>query len=149
SKVTCDIPEHATAPENEQDENSNEMPMNTHQFSVHRGRALHRAIKRANLKRLTEAASNSATFWKVYKSMANAKKRKPAVSVQDLAECFEKRMNAPDPPPAAFNTKWQRAAEEYARSIPNPSWRGEEDDTFNQRVTEEQIAWAKEHLQSH
>jgi hypothetical protein len=123
--------------------------MNTHQFSAHRGRALRRAIKWANPKRLTEAASKSAAFWKVYKSMASPKKRKPAVSVKDLAECFEKRMNAPDPPPAAFNAKRQRAAEEYAQGIPNPSWRGEEDDTFNQRVTEEHIAWAKEHLKSH
>jgi hypothetical protein len=126
------------------------MPDKTYRYGAHRGRALDRAIKKANLKRLTETvSSNSDAFWKAYRSMASDRKKRPAVTVVDLAECFEKRMNAPDPPPASFNMRQKQAAEEYARSIPWPSGLDAEDDTFNQKVTEEQIAWAKDHLRSH
>ncbi|KAJ6461897.1 hypothetical protein C8R47DRAFT_921838, partial [Mycena vitilis] len=116
----------------------------------HRGRTLNREIQRMHLKRLTEASSNSAAFWKVYRSMADPKPRAPAVLLSDLAACFEKRMNAPDPPPSEFNLDYKRVVEERAQSIPNPSWDpGTGDPFLNEGVTEENIAWAKEHLESH
>jgi hypothetical protein len=73
--------------------------LNLYHYDAHHGRALHRKMQKANLGRLMNASSNSAAFWKMYRSMADPKPRSPAVSLADLAECFEKRMNAQDPAP--------------------------------------------------
>jgi hypothetical protein len=59
-------------------------------------------------------------------------------------------MNAPDPPPPEFNLDYKRAVEECAETIPNPSGDpNSQDKTLHGRVVEEDIAWAKEHLESH
>jgi hypothetical protein len=80
-----------------------------------------RSIRPLDVPLLTAASSNSAAFWKAYRSMANPKSRAPAVSLADLASCFEKRMNAPDPAPPAFNMERMRVVEESAANIPLPS----------------------------
>ncbi|KAJ7205553.1 hypothetical protein GGX14DRAFT_397692 [Mycena pura] len=41
--------------------------------------------------------------------------------LENLAACFEKRMNAPSPPPAEFNLDYKSVIEERAQGIPNPS----------------------------
>jgi hypothetical protein len=82
--------------------------------------------------------------------MADPKPRPPAVSLNDVAECFEKRMNALDPAPKEFNAEYKRVVEERARSIPNPSNIPRSGDrTFSEAVTLEDIAWAKDHLKTH
>ncbi|KAJ7459112.1 hypothetical protein B0H11DRAFT_1690090, partial [Mycena galericulata] len=142
-KVTCDIPESSSQVPPTQ-EKIPSTPLS------HRGRALFRAMQRANLKRLTDASSNSAAFWKVYRSMADPKRRAPAVSLSDLASCFEKRMNAPEPPPPEFNLDFKHVVEERAESIPYPSVDlNSEDQTFNNPVSEGDMEWAKNHLESH
>ncbi|KAJ7031048.1 hypothetical protein C8F04DRAFT_1042010 [Mycena alexandri] len=93
-KVFCDIPE--SAEKNGQSADSE--GIDPSHSGAHRGRHSNRAIQRAHLKRLTDASSNSAAFWKVYRGMADPKPKEPAVLLSDLAACFEKRMNAPDPP---------------------------------------------------
>ncbi|KAJ7841425.1 hypothetical protein B0H13DRAFT_2365780 [Mycena leptocephala] len=150
-KVTCDIPELvAQSAPTYQPNVQLEVSTNPHDPSVHRNRSAHRAIQRAHLKRLTDASSNSAAFWKVYRSMADPKPRAPAVSLSDLAACFEKRMNAADPPPPEFNLDRKRVVEERVRNIPNPSGDPPSgNETLNRRVTEEDIEWAKDHLRSH
>jgi hypothetical protein len=78
------------------------------------------------------------------------KPRAPAVSLADLAECFEKRMNAQDPAPKEFNAEYKHAVEEYTGSIPTPSGVPESGDrTFSEPVTVDDIEWAKDHLRSH
>lgn len=69
----------------------------------------------------------------------------PAVSLTDLAACFEKRMNTADPPPTEFNLDRKRVVEERVRNIPLPSGTPPSgDETFNRG-----IQWAKDHLKSH
>ncbi|KAJ7730086.1 hypothetical protein DFH07DRAFT_756471, partial [Mycena maculata] len=94
-KVVCNIPESPA----QQAPIPSQTPEVHSSGRTHRGRAQHCATLRANRKRLTDASSNSAAFWKVYWSLADPKPRAPAVSLSDLASCFQSQMNAPDPPP--------------------------------------------------
>ncbi|KAF7372203.1 putative RNA-directed DNA polymerase from transposon X-element [Mycena venus] len=147
-KVLCDIPEvpqreTATVPADKSDG----MPTSYH-YAAHRGRVLNRMVQQADLKRLTDASSNSAAFWKVYWSMADLKPREPAVSLADLATCFEKRMNAPQPLPPSFDKERLRVVEECAENIPLPS-KSSPYPSLNRKVTEEDIEWAKDHLRLH
>ncbi|KAJ7168700.1 hypothetical protein C8R46DRAFT_897370, partial [Mycena filopes] len=144
-KVSCDIPEMPVAPKREENIEGDILPRN---YEAHRGRALHHAIQRANLQRLTNASSNSAAFWKVYRSMVSPKPRPPAVALSELASCFEKRMNAPEPAPPAFNMERMRVIGERAANLPFPSGESPHP-TLKGTVTEVDIAWAKEHLKSH
>jgi hypothetical protein len=82
--------------------------------------------------------------------MADPKPQAPAVSLADLAECFEKQMRTQDPAPKEFNAEYKRAVEEYVGSIPNPSGVPESSDhTFSKPVTVDDIVWAKDHLRTH
>ncbi|KAK7017584.1 hypothetical protein R3P38DRAFT_3559416 [Favolaschia claudopus] len=147
TKVSCNIPREVLAP-TQQPARGDDKEIDSYQFAAHRGRALHRAIQQANLNKLTDASSNSAAFWKVYRSMANPKPRSPAVTISDLASCFERRMNAPDPAPQSFNMKRMDIASECAANIPLPS-RESSDPSLKGNVTEGDVEWAKEHLKSH
>ncbi|KAJ7806191.1 hypothetical protein B0H14DRAFT_2382033, partial [Mycena olivaceomarginata] len=150
-KVTCDIPELVEQPTPAQQSDWLLDALNDLQDpSGHRNRSANRAIQRAHLKRPTDTSSNSAAFWKVYRSMADPNPRAPAVSLSDLAACFEKRMNAPDPPPPEFNLDRKPVVEERARNIPNPSGSPPSgSEKLDRKVTEEDIEWAKDHLKSH
>ncbi|KAJ7686919.1 hypothetical protein B0H17DRAFT_939911, partial [Mycena rosella] len=144
-KVFCDIPESPAQPAVPSHDPL--APNLSSGSGAHRKR---NPLQRAHLKRLTDAASNSAAFWNVYRGMADPKPRAPAVSLADLAACFEKRMNTAQSPPPEFNMEYKRAVEERAQNIPFPSGDpNSEDQTFNERLSEEDIEWAKEHLESH
>ncbi|KAJ6450211.1 hypothetical protein C8R47DRAFT_953750, partial [Mycena vitilis] len=150
-KVSCNIPEMVTQPTPGRKPGVlDDIPNDPHDPAVHRNRSAHRAIQRGHLKRLTDASSNSAAFWKVYRSMADPKPRPPAVSLSDLANCFEKRMNAPAEPPPEFNLDRKRVVEERAENIPNPSKEPlPQNASLGRRVTEEDMEWAKDHLKGH
>ncbi|KAK6971841.1 hypothetical protein R3P38DRAFT_3140829 [Favolaschia claudopus] len=92
TKVSCDIPENPDSlPSRLPPPNS--PPPDPYCYAPHHGRALRRKLEKANRDRLTKASSNSAAFWKVYRSLTDRKPRPPAVSLAKLAECFESRMN--------------------------------------------------------
>lgn len=145
-KVFSNLPEFPEPKDAGMEESASLEPCH---YAPHRGRALNRALQRANLKRLTDVSSNSAAFWKVYRELVSPRKKPPTVQLPDLASCFEKRMNAPEPPPKAFNMRFKQAAEDRARAIPTPSVNQSSDRTFDRMVTEDDIAWAKDHLKSH
>ncbi|KAJ7077091.1 hypothetical protein C8R44DRAFT_755287 [Mycena epipterygia] len=66
----------------------------------------------------------------------------------DLAMCFEKRMNVPQPPPANFNIERMHVVVERAANIPLPSEESPHP-TLHGKITEEDIVWAKDHLRTH
>jgi hypothetical protein len=82
--------------------------------------------------------------------MADPKPRPPAVSLSDLATCFEKHMNAAAEPPPEFNLDRKCVVEEHAENIPNLSKEPLlENESLGHRVTEEDMEWAKDHLKGH
>jgi hypothetical protein len=80
--------------------------------------------------------------------MANPKPCASAVSLADLALCFEKCMNVPGPAPPAFNMECMRVVEERATNITLPSEESPHP-TLKGIMMEEDIAWAKDHLKTH
>jgi hypothetical protein len=148
-KVFCDLEEVPKPVKGSEPANSSGVPLLGCHYAPHHGRALHHAVQRANLKRLTDVSSNSAAFWKVYRELVSPRKRAPLVSLSQLAACFEKRMNAPEPPPPSFNIRLMQAAEERAKAIPVPSVDRSPDQTFSGRIVAKDLEWAKEHLKSH
>ncbi|KAJ6603017.1 hypothetical protein B0H10DRAFT_1674575, partial [Mycena sp. CBHHK59/15] len=144
-KVFCDLP-NVSQGANEPKEATASVPtLNSCHYAPHHGRAL----DHANLKRLIDVSSNSAAFWKAYRVMTTPRKKVPVVSLHELATCFESHMNAPDPPPQSFNIGFKKAAEDLANAIPVPSRDQSPSRTLSQLVTEDDIAWAKDHLDSH
>ncbi|KAJ6606792.1 ribonuclease H-like domain-containing protein [Mycena sp. CBHHK59/15] len=73
-KVFCDLPLNSE-PKVHEVSLGTAPPINACHFAPHRGRALDRAIRRANLKRLTDVSSNSASFWKAYRAMTSPRKK--------------------------------------------------------------------------
>ncbi|KAK7016922.1 hypothetical protein R3P38DRAFT_2541128, partial [Favolaschia claudopus] len=149
TKVSCDIPESSEAPPVHPPP-PDSPPPDPYCYAPHHGRTLRRRLEKANRDRLTKASSNSAAFWKVYRSMTDPKPRPPAVSLAKLAQCFQSRMNTKDPPPKEFNTEYRNAVEDFSHNIPTASQSlYHEGETFSRPVTVEDIEWAKEHLRTH
>jgi hypothetical protein len=72
--------------------------------------------------------------------MADPKPRKPAVSLANLATCFEKCMNVFQPTPPTFNQGHLRIVKEHAENIPLPS-NPSDFPVLNRKVMEEDIEW--------
>lgn len=108
-----------------------------------------REQQRSNLDKLVNTSSNSGTFWKFYRELADPRPKPPLVSLQSLRDCFQRRMN-PDPvPPDTFDRAQACFVPLAAATLPCPSEQSISSQELNAPLSCEDIAWAKAHIERH
>ncbi|KAJ7614278.1 hypothetical protein DFH06DRAFT_919067, partial [Mycena polygramma] len=141
-KVDANIGNNSGVPEAKNRVPRPEFPAN------HRGRDKLVALKEANRKKVTEAAS-SGVFWKEIKRLSDPKPAPISVTAASLKEVFEKRLNPPKILPSQFDAAQHGINKILARLLPDKT----EDDTpegfFSQKFNEKDMGRLKDHLRKH
>ena len=111
----------------------------------HRGHEKLRNIKIALREGLLNADSEKS-FWKAVKEIMNGKEPASMVTVDELKDVFEKRMNPLDPVPETFDTNLLSLNIEMAKAIPQHTQDMTEEKFFSKPFSVEEVSSAKARL---
>ncbi|KAJ7155021.1 hypothetical protein C8R46DRAFT_831490, partial [Mycena filopes] len=114
----------------------------------HRGRAKVHALQ-SGLRNELLGCKTHKDFWDFVRKRTDARPRKSKVSLQDLSDNFETRLNYPPVVPATFNMDHlafnKRMAAELLPGLADDSPR----QSYSRDITIEEIEEMKRHIKSH
>ncbi|PPQ72667.1 hypothetical protein CVT25_007993, partial [Psilocybe cyanescens] len=116
---------------------------------AHRGRAAMRKLMWRNLQKAVNLAAEPKEYWKFLKEKLNRKQRGQAVSMQDLRNVFDARMNPPMDLPEHFDVEKFQLDKNWAANAPQANVDESHNQYFARPVSSEEIDRAKRHLSSH
>ncbi|KAJ7153959.1 hypothetical protein C8R43DRAFT_818999, partial [Mycena crocata] len=114
----------------------------------HRGRAKVHELQ-LGLRAELLACKDHKSFWDFVRKHTDARPKKSKVSLNDLSNNFEARLNHPKTTPATFNTDQLEFNARMARDLENEPVDTSPHQSYTRDITLEEIEEMKRHIKEH